>query len=487
MARIHNSKRVKNQNRRSAGFEKTLGAQIDKEALIRFPQGMFANLRDALLADRSREQFGIIMARKEIAPDGREVFVAQDAIVAGDLDLEASSLYSVRPRKEFIAQTLHRVSEDLTTNAIIDAHTHPFSKIAVFSGVDDADEARFSSWLGNFDDTLGYGSLLLSADAWEARVWHGLQPSPARMKTQTYLEYMPHAHPDRDDCELPEMQARTALALGVDVIRHISKDQKIVLAGVGGIGSVIAEQLARSGFMDIALIDPDVLELTNLNRFAGGFRDNLGKLKVDVAKEYLSRINPDINVTALGDSLESAAAQSLMAASDWIIVSTDSHSSRQCAQLTAIKYGVPLISAGVSIVAREENGRHAITDRSGEVIVARHGDGFCLNCLGRINHNKVAAENNPDEKIREGLVTKGYVQGMREKEPAVMPLNAIVASMATQTLLDQYRHGACHEPVVVYENHNGCRSWPDQESLDALPDLCPMCGRNVKNFPRSNL
>lgn len=449
--------------------------------LLRFPQGMFVALRHALLEDLTREHFGMLLARRETAPDGRKVFVIQEAVLAGQDDLISSSLCQVRPTKEFVARVLARVQADMTVNAVIDVHTHPFSQTACFSGVDDDDERRFSLWLRDLDDSLSYASLLLSAGAWEARVWNEGQAAPALVKTQTLPEAVPHVRPLPEETETPQMQARTALALGVDVIRRITAGQRIVLAGVGGLGSVLAEQLVRSGFTQIGLIDPDMLELANLNRFAGGFRDGIGKLKVEVVREHLCRINPDVKTTALACGVESPEAQSLMAGADWIVVSTDSHSSRQCAQQTALRYGVPLLSAGVSITVEHSEGRHCITDQSGEVIVARHGDGFCLHCLGRINPYKVAAEANPDEDVRSGLVTKGYVQGMQEKEPAVMPLNAAIASIAAQTLLDQYRDDATHQPIVVYESHSGIRCYADTESLDALPDVCPACERNVRD------
>ena len=102
---------------------------------------------------------------------------------------------------------------------------------------------------------------------------------------------------------MPEMQSRTALALGVDVIRRIASDQLVVLAGVGGLGSVMAEQLVRSGFTHVGLVDPDVLELTNLNRFAGGFCDSVGRRKVDVVREHLLRINPEARIAPEYDSV----------------------------------------------------------------------------------------------------------------------------------------------------------------------------------------
>lgn len=449
--------------------------------LIRFAHGACAALRQSLLRDSTREHFAMLTARRESSPDGREIFVIQEVFMAEKGDILASGLCHVRPSREFVARVLSAAQRDMRVNAVFDVHTHPFCDGARFSGIDDADERRFSLWLRErFGQTPVYGSIVFSRSAYEARIWDGATMRSARLRTQTLPEAVPcRFTTDRQD-EAPEMQARTALALGADVIRRIARRQRIVLAGVGGIGSVLAEQLVRSGFTRLGLIDPDVLELTNLNRFAGGYRADVGRPKVEVTAAHLRRINPDVRIRCVADTVESADAVSLMAAADWIIVSTDSHASRQSVQDTALRFGVPLLSAGVSITVNQKDGRHRIVDESGEVITARHGDGYCLHCLGRIDPYVAAAEAHPDPAVREGLVQKGYVRGLDVKEPAVMPLNAVVASITVRTLLEQYRDDGAHQPVVVYESHAGHRLYPDTESLALLPDFCPACGRDVR-------
>lgn len=449
------------------------------EPLIRMPQNMLKDLRKSMLADKSRESFAMLTARKETAPDGRIVLVCQDMYVAAEKDLREASLAKVRPKKDFVGKILASVQNDLQADTVIDVHTHPFSHNAVFSGVDDYDERRFSIWLQENLSGINYASLLLSQNAWEARIWENGRFIPACLKPQTMAESVPHGRISSAEIAIPEMQARTALAIGADVIRAIAEKQKIVLAGVGGIGSAIAEQVVRSGFTQIGLIDPDILELSNLNRFSGGYISNLGNAKVEIVRDLIKAVNPEANVDICQASLDSSEAQSMMAGADWIIVSTDSHSSRALAQDTALQYGVPLISAGVSILVKGSDGSPQLIDRSGEVIIARYGDGFCLHCLRRINPYKVAAETNPDKAVRDGLLSKGYVTGMAEKEPAVMPLNGVLASIAVQTLLDQYRPTSFSEPITIFESHMGNKCYPDTVSLESLPDMCPACGRNI--------
>lgn len=450
---------------------------------IRFPHGLLGFLRRSLLADTREERFALLLARRAVSPSGKVVFVVSEAQLPGEADIESAARFHVRPSRAFIASVLAEVQNRPDVDCIVDVHTHPFSDRGIFSGIDDEDERSFCRCLHEeVDGGIGYASVVLGTETCSARLWNteeGVPASvPARVKAQAAPE-TPPCEGFQSSAEAHGMLDRSGLALGVDVLRRMAADQLIVLAGAGGIGSVLAEMLVRSGFTRIGLIDSDVLEVTNLNRFAGGYREDVGLPKVQVVERHLKRIRPDVEVIALQGGVESPEAESLMARADWVLLSTDSHSSRHVVQQACLNYGVPLISCGVNItVENDGEGRPRISDQSGEVIVIRHGDGFCLHCLGRIDPIKVAAESHPDAEVREGLVQRGYVQGADVKEPAVMPLNAVVAAQAVQALIDQYREGAAHVPVTVYESHEGGRMYADWESMAALPKYCFSCGRD---------
>jgi molybdopterin-synthase adenylyltransferase len=83
-------------------------------------------------------------------------------------------------------------------------------------------------------------------------------------------------------------------------MRTIMHDQVISIVGVGGLGSVVAEHLIHMGFHEINLIDPDVLEVSNLNRVVGAYYEDAQqkRYKVDVVKRHLTRINPKATVRA---------------------------------------------------------------------------------------------------------------------------------------------------------------------------------------------
>lgn len=88
---------------------------------------------------------------------------------------------------------------------------------------------------------------------------------------------------------------RVKLLIGEEKLQ-ILKNSSVALFGVGGVGGYAAEALVRSGVGKIALFDNDVVALSNLNRQIISNVNNIGRAKVDVAKERLLSINPELEV-----------------------------------------------------------------------------------------------------------------------------------------------------------------------------------------------
>lgn len=94
------------------------------------------------------------------------------------------------------------------------------------------------------------------------------------------------------------MFERTLQIIDENVFK-IVQSKKILLVGVGGVGGFTLEALVRLGFTDITIIDHDTIDETNLNRQIITNQKNIGKSKVQVAKEKYLNINPNINIKAL--------------------------------------------------------------------------------------------------------------------------------------------------------------------------------------------
>ena len=89
--------------------------------------------------------------------------------------------------------------------------------------------------------------------------------------------------------------SRTEALLGIDAVERLKKST-VAVFGIGGVGGYVAEALARSGVGRLELVDHDTVSVTNINRQIVALRSTVGKYKVDVMKERVLDINPEIEV-----------------------------------------------------------------------------------------------------------------------------------------------------------------------------------------------
>jgi molybdopterin/thiamine biosynthesis adenylyltransferase len=454
--------------------------------LIKFKHGDLACLRERLLEDLSKEHFAVLLGKTQKI-DGYTIINVIDLLFPARSDYNQQNVAFLRIKKDFIHKALVELTNRYDADTIIDVHTHPFTQGSVsFSATDDGDEKTFFRFLKETFEGIHYASIVFSQRKYSARVWTlssgSIVARKALLKTQTSPENIASADFHEYTDEQYEKTAvtgvegffnRSALALGLDVMRTIMHDQVISIVGVGGLGSIVAEHLIHMGFHEINLIDPDVLEMSNLNRVVGAYYEDAEqkRYKVDVVKRHLTSINPNATVLAYKRDVHDKEMESVLALSDWIIVATDNHSSRLRVQELSVKYFVPLLSVGVNITVKDNK----IEDMSGEVITARVGDYLCLSCLNRINPIKVASERHPDKTIREALVKRGYVTGKDVIEPAVKTLNTFLATMAVEVLVNQYTDVRRHVPVLVYENNGAMSVYEDRESVQLRNKQCFVC------------
>ena len=116
--------------------------------------------------------------------------------------------------------------------------------------------------------------------------------------------------------------ARTERLLGADGLRKLT-NARVILLGVGGVGSWCAEALVRSGLGHLTLVDPDRVDITNINRQLPATTRTVGRPKVEVLKERLLEINPLCEITASQARYEKGADFGL-ASYDCIIDAIDS-------------------------------------------------------------------------------------------------------------------------------------------------------------------
>lgn len=100
---------------------------------------------------------------------------------------------------------------------------------------------------------------------------------------------------------MEDMYLRTEAVLGKMAVEKI-KNANVLLLGVGGVGSYCAEALCRAGIGSFTLIDPDIVNPTNINRQLVALNSTVGRNKVDVMRERMLDINPHCRVNVIKDS-----------------------------------------------------------------------------------------------------------------------------------------------------------------------------------------
>ena len=117
---------------------------------------------------------------------------------------------------------------------------------------------------------------------------------------------------------------RTSLLLGDDVMGDIYQ-KRVIIFGLGGVGSWCAESLVRSGIKELVLVDSDRVCVTNVNRQLMATTKTVGQVKVEVLKNRLFEINPHANIVALQDIYEEANTDKFQLDTfDYIIDAIDS-------------------------------------------------------------------------------------------------------------------------------------------------------------------
>lgn len=123
---------------------------------------------------------------------------------------------------------------------------------------------------------------------------------------------------------------------------------KILIVGIGGLGGVTATYLAAAGVGEIRLVDFDAVELSNLNRQILFSTDDIGKLKVETARQKLALLNPQIKIVAYDFRANNESLRRISSGCNLIIDGLDNHASRLEINQAACDTHIPYLYAAVN-------------------------------------------------------------------------------------------------------------------------------------------
>jgi molybdopterin-synthase adenylyltransferase len=176
--------------------------------------------------------------------------------------------------------------------------------------------------------------------------------------------------------------------LGADSERNLA-DTRVLIVGLGGGGSHIAQQLAHLGVGHIALVDPQTIEASNLNRLIGATdADVQAKTpKVDIARRLIKGIRPWIDVEVSQTTWQ--AADHFLRLAHVVFGCLDGFRQRMYLESAARSFLLPFIDIGMDVTRLSED-RYTV---AGQMILTLPG-GPCMRCLGFLKTEHLEREEN---------------------------------------------------------------------------------------------
>ena len=144
---------------------------------------------------------------------------------------------------------------------------------------------------------------------------------------------------------MSDFTMRTSLIVGDEGIEKLSKSN-VIIFGVGGVGSFATEALVRAGVGNLTIVDFDDVDVTNINIQIPALHSTVGKLKVDVMKERLLDINPNLNIRTVAKKYNKETTDEILIENyDYVIDAIDMVTSKILLVEECNKKGLTLISS----------------------------------------------------------------------------------------------------------------------------------------------
>ena len=141
-----------------------------------------------------------------------------------------------------------------------------------------------------------------------------------------------------------EWKSRTELLIGKDNIQKLA-NSKVIVYGIGGVGSFVVEGLVRAGIENIILVDNDIIAPSNLNRQIHATISNIGKLKVECMKERILSINTKVRVeTYIPQDIENGEETLIDNSIDYVVDAVDTITTKLKLIQRAKDKQIPIIS-----------------------------------------------------------------------------------------------------------------------------------------------
>lgn len=453
-----------------ATTESTFGHEIT----VRIHRPLWNSLTDYMRQGNGDEQIAFGLASLTHTRAGT-IFQLDEQIIPSREDLSEQSVTGVCPSRS-VQGVVYLLAEQ-KGKAIVEFHTHPgparptFSKIDEHFGVRNARciAERFAEpttlvmVVGNnrFDmfDGVVYDRQLkqfcqlarLEALGRPTTLWSFDQPSASSKESRTAQFDRQQRIPGWNQCGLEQ--------------------QRIGILGAGGNGAPLLQTLVsigagRRGF--IAIVDDDLIELSNLPRIPYASLQDVGTAKVNVALQYAHQKSPDTPLFPFQARFSDPQVRQQLKMATILFYCGDNDGGRKEANDLAVRYGIPLIDLGCDVQVADDT-----VLAGGQVRVVIPGETACLVCCRGYDPAQAAIDQMSDAD-RALHAAAGYVRGADANATAsVANLNGLTVQFAVSQFLAMVNGPEFAQWDYLHFDQFTGRTIPARTSQD--PN-CPLCG-----------
>ena len=328
--------------------------------------------------------------------------------------------------------------------AYLAVHNHGSDRRVNFSRIDIESHERGYPALMDIGRGVPVGALVYGRRSVAADIW---LPDGTRRSLGTYRVIgrevtRLYSQPRRERGSYPEheRQVRMFGASG----QRILEASKVAVIGLGGVGSLVTEYLARLGVGNLVLIDPEQIDESNLSRVVGatGVDVEICQLKTQIAVRHAREMAIHTNLQPIAGDVSRDSVAQLLRDCDFIFLAADSMRARLVVNALAHQYLIPTIQMGTKIRSGKSGN---IDDAMCAVRHVRPGTG-CLWCNGLIDPTQLAIEAKSDTERKE------QAYGVQEPNPSVITLNAVAAAHAVNDFLFDFLGLRTNDTEAAYQH-----------------------------------
>lgn len=358
----------------------------------------------------------------------RETALVHDVILPNDGDRDVHGNVSFQP--QFLERALGIALERESGLAFL--HSHPAPG---WQGMSPDDVRAEEGMVGAVLSTTGHPLLGMtlgaSDEAWSARFWDRTAPREWKASwcetVRVIGERLEVSYCDAlvPVPEVTPSQVRTVSAWGEERQAHLAR-LRVGIVGLGSVGMPVAEAMARTGVVQVRLIDFDTVEEENRDRLLHSTVRDVGRKKVDVAQEKLCESATATEFAAEAHAVSVCATDGYRLALDCDVLFScvDRPWPRSVLNFIAYAHLIPVIDGGIK-VSRTSSGKLRGADWKAHVVGHGHK---CLLCHRQYDPSLVSAE-------REGYLNEpSYIESLPEDHPMKARQNVFAFSLGAAWL-----------------------------------------------------